>query len=489
VISYRSPNGHYSVDDGYFSSSGVTNGPLQALKDGTDGPNGAYRYGNSAFPTKGYYGSNYWVDVVFSPTATTTTMVTTLSKTLGIKAVGNTRTAQQAGPSSLSCSPKTVQPGSSFTCEVQLKDASGPVEIAIDGSSSNVLLPATVTTRANQHSLTFQGSVNEGAPQESFTVSATVGQETVDDGMVVVPGSGPAISVPEDQFVRFGKPVNFKVTASSGEPVAVTAADLPTGASFDSNTGRFAWTPLESQQGSYDVKFASASESKTVHIEVSGGTPAVRDSAQLVCSPGAVASLKGVWLSDGEPAADPTGASTELSGTRVKVNGVDVPVLYASQSQVQFLCPNEAAGAELKTVLETSLGATPAIQTGVQAVSPTVLSVGSGAQGLIVLPERAKIAAVRDVTGGEPAQPADSVVIRATGLGNKLPVVVNIGGAYAEVASITPVDGAAGVWDIRANVPSGVTFGDAVPVRLEVQSNGHTVASNTVTIALEPVRP
>jgi uncharacterized protein (TIGR03437 family) len=488
VISYRAPRGQYSVDDRYFTTSAVTNGPLQALKDGADGVNGVYRYGNTAFPTKGYVGSNYWVDVVFSPTATATTTVTTLSNKLGIKAAGQKRATQQAGPSSLSCSPKTVQSGSSFTCEVQLNDASVPMEIAIDGSSSNLLLPATVTSRANQHSVTFQGSVNEGAAQESFTVSATVGQQTVEDSMVAIPGSGPAISVPGDQFVPFGKAVNFKVTASAGEPAAVKAADLPAGASFDPATGRFEWTPLESQQGSYDVKFTSASENKTVHIEVGRGTPVVSESSQLACSPGAVANIKGMWLSDGE-AADPSGASAELSGARVKVNGVYAPVVYASQTLVQFLCPNEAAGTALETVLETSSGAAPAIRTDMQAVSPVVLSADSSAQGLIVLPERAKIAAVRDVNGGEPAQPADSLLIRATGLGNDLPVAVKIGAAYAEVGSITPVDGAAGVWHIRANVPAGVTFGDAVPVRLEVQSNGQTVESNTVTMALEPVRP
>jgi uncharacterized protein (TIGR03437 family) len=364
------------------------------------------------------------------------------------------------------------------------------VDIAIDGSSSNVLLPATVTTRANQHSLTFQGSVNEGVPQEAFTVSATIGNQTVEDSMVVAPASGPAISVPQDQFIQFGTPVNFKVTARSGEPVAVAAKDLPTGASFDSKTGRFQWTPLKSQQGSYDVKFTAASETQTVHMEVGPGTPVIRDSSQLACSAGAIASLKGMWLSDGDASADASGASMELSGARLKVNGAYVPVLFASQSQVQFLCPNGTAGEALEIVLETSSGATQAIQTAMRAASPSVLSIDNSAQGLILLPERAKVAAVRDVrTGGEPAQPADSVSIRATGLGNNLPLVVKIGDAYAEVGSITPVDGAAGVWEIHANIPSGVTFGDAVPVRLEVESNGQTVESNTVTIALEPVRP
>ncbi len=64
VASYNAPVGHYSVDESYFTAA-TTRGPLSALKNGTDGVNGVYRYGASAFPSSGYKSSNYWVDVVF----------------------------------------------------------------------------------------------------------------------------------------------------------------------------------------------------------------------------------------------------------------------------------------------------------------------------------------------------------------------------------------------------------------------------------------
>jgi methionine-rich copper-binding protein CopC len=64
VASYQAPSGHYSVDESYFTAA-VTRGPLTALRNGTDGVNGVYRYGGSAFPSSGYRSSNYWVDVVF----------------------------------------------------------------------------------------------------------------------------------------------------------------------------------------------------------------------------------------------------------------------------------------------------------------------------------------------------------------------------------------------------------------------------------------
>ncbi|MET9022692.1 DUF4082 domain-containing protein [Actinopolymorpha sp. NPDC004070] len=65
VASYFTTAGHYSVDDNYFASA-TTRGPLTALKNGTDGSNGVYRYGAGGFPSTSYKSSNYWVDVVFS---------------------------------------------------------------------------------------------------------------------------------------------------------------------------------------------------------------------------------------------------------------------------------------------------------------------------------------------------------------------------------------------------------------------------------------
>ncbi len=67
VASYFAPNGKYSINEQYFASSATANGPLTALRNGTDGSNGVYRYGSaSAFPNSSYRSSNYWVDVVFT---------------------------------------------------------------------------------------------------------------------------------------------------------------------------------------------------------------------------------------------------------------------------------------------------------------------------------------------------------------------------------------------------------------------------------------
>ncbi len=66
VASYFAPVGRYSVTENQFASAATTRGPLTALRNGTDGANGVYRYGASGFPNSSYASSNYWVDVVFT---------------------------------------------------------------------------------------------------------------------------------------------------------------------------------------------------------------------------------------------------------------------------------------------------------------------------------------------------------------------------------------------------------------------------------------
>jgi len=66
IVSYHATAGHFAMSLNYFSSAGVDNAPLHALRSGVDGLNGVYCYGAaSCFPNQTYADSNYWVDVAF----------------------------------------------------------------------------------------------------------------------------------------------------------------------------------------------------------------------------------------------------------------------------------------------------------------------------------------------------------------------------------------------------------------------------------------
>lgn len=81
VASYFAPGGGYSYDT-TFASSDAGLAPLTALKSGTDGGNGVYRYsGTGGFPSTASSGSNYWVDVVLDTATASTTPPTVTSTT------------------------------------------------------------------------------------------------------------------------------------------------------------------------------------------------------------------------------------------------------------------------------------------------------------------------------------------------------------------------------------------------------------------------
>jgi hypothetical protein len=78
IASYHAPNGHFSATPEYFYPSpapgpngGATTDspPLHAVRNTGATTNGVYAYtSTSAFPASTFGASNYWVDVVFSPT-------------------------------------------------------------------------------------------------------------------------------------------------------------------------------------------------------------------------------------------------------------------------------------------------------------------------------------------------------------------------------------------------------------------------------------
>jgi hypothetical protein len=66
VTSYYTPAGKFRYTAGYFSGP-QTVGPLTGLANGTDGPNGVFKYGiGGGFPAGNGNSTNYWSDVVFT---------------------------------------------------------------------------------------------------------------------------------------------------------------------------------------------------------------------------------------------------------------------------------------------------------------------------------------------------------------------------------------------------------------------------------------
>ncbi|HYD32472.1 MAG TPA: N,N-dimethylformamidase beta subunit family domain-containing protein, partial [Azospirillaceae bacterium] len=163
VASYFAPKGHYSVNDGYFSST-YRNGPLTAPA----GANGVYTYSRtSAFPTGSYQSSNYWVDVVFQPT---------------------TPIANQAPTA-------TNDSGFSTTAGMALRLSTG-VLLANDNDPDGDTLTVTGVTAASGGTVTLDAAAKEVVftPNAGFTGTASFSY-AVSDGYGATASASVGVSV------------------------------------------------------------------------------------------------------------------------------------------------------------------------------------------------------------------------------------------------------------------------------------------------------
>ena len=118
----------------FFASSGVDNPPVHLLQDGVSGGDGVYNYSaTSTFPNSTFQSTNYWVDVVFTPSSATLG-VTTITPAIGQTGVGSLTTVSATFSNTLNAA--TVN-ASTFTL-------TGP---------GNTLIAATVSATGNTATL------------------------------------------------------------------------------------------------------------------------------------------------------------------------------------------------------------------------------------------------------------------------------------------------------------------------------------------------
>ncbi|HEU0119622.1 MAG TPA: DUF4082 domain-containing protein, partial [Bryobacteraceae bacterium] len=175
LVSYNAPVGAYSVDAGYFAKSGVDNGPLHALRDGEDGANSVFEYGQGIYPTKTWQSSNYWVDVVFSPQSTAPAPQPTLL--------------------SLVCTPASLTSGAVGTCTCSLDSAapSGGAIVSISKNTTNLTVPASATVPAGSKSVSFAVTAGTITTNQSAVVTASYGGVTKTNSISLVGSTTPVV--------------------------------------------------------------------------------------------------------------------------------------------------------------------------------------------------------------------------------------------------------------------------------------------------------
>ena len=415
--------------------------------------------------------------------------------------------APPSATASLSC-PASAAAGGSVTCQLTLHSShSNPRRLQVASSTESVRVPATLSVRAGLSSVRFRAIVDPTAEAGTATLSVDTGDGAVQSSIQLAPADGPVLNVPAIPSVKTGSHATFHVAARSadGLPVTLAVQQLPAWAAFDPQSGDLEWNPSTDDRGVHRITFSAstatgASSSAQVETYVGSGLPELNgllngagDGATAACTPGSVATLTGRFLAATDvPASDHSGASLNLQGTEVWVNGARTPVLSASARRVEFLCPAAAVGTALGITVRNDAGSSKELQSTMLADAPGILTVdGSGkGQARAMVAGSSEYAAVANPHfPGSPAVAGDSLLFLATGIAcdansSNGSLQASIGRHLSPILSIQPSAAYAGICELTVSLPYGIAA-DTVPFWFDVVHFDGTVGrSNSVSIAV-----
>jgi uncharacterized protein (TIGR03437 family) len=214
---------------------------------------------------------------------------------------------------------------------------------------------------------------------------------------------------------------------------------------------------------------------------------------------GSIAGVFGTNLAIGQSASlFPTPLPTTLAQGSFTIGGQAAPLYFASPTQVNLQIPWEMAGQSQATIVATVNGVASNPQiVPLAPFAPGIFTInvtGTG-QGAVLIAPTAQLAAP-----GSPVSRGGYVSIFCTGLGpvSNQPATgvaapisplsftltaptVTIGGVVAVVSYSGLAPGFAGLYQVNALVPLGVSPGNTVPVVISIGN----AASNTITIAVQ----
>jgi len=399
----------------------------------------------------------------------------------------------------LACDRRHVSAGGSTICELRLPEESSqkPIDFSLVSSSANVKVPLTLHAPAGKNRIRFEVLADDGALQDNVTIEAKSSIGSTQTSLAVLSSGVPLLKLPKTLNVRTGSQIDFVATAvdAQNQSLPVIAGDLPQGASFDSSTGGFTWTPGDLNIGSASITFtardiAGMKTTKNVRVNVLSGNPVIRgmrngagDNAPAACSPGARMTLLGTFLADDQQ-------FVETDRVRLRVNGEVVPALSASASEIDYLCPNLNVGTRLSIAVEISDRVSQDWQTSMEETSPGLLSANRSGTGQGLVMHKGGLAALpRFNRDGAPAVAGDVVSLYATGIAcsersSEPRPLIYFGSTFTPVTSLAP-SGLPGVCEVRTIIPEGLSGGKADVFLQTVKSDATPIRSNTISLAID----
>jgi uncharacterized protein (TIGR03437 family) len=233
-------------------------------------------------------------------------------------------------------------------------------------------------------------------------------------------------------------------------------------------------------------------------ISVAAVTSAASNALGAV-APGEIVVLYGSGMGPGQTVSNQFNSAgvmgTTLGGTTVFINGVPAPLLYAGATQVSAIVPFATNGNTAQVYVVYQGQASNPVSVAIAPAVPGLFTVDFSGKG-----QAAAVNQDNSVNGSSrPAKAGTYVSLFLTGGGQTnppssdgaqtaaplpvpgLPVTVSIGGQSANVNYAGAAPGSvAGVWQVNAQVPTGLTAG-SVPVVVTV---GNVTSQSGVTITV-----
>jgi uncharacterized protein (TIGR03437 family) len=217
-------------------------------------------------------------------------------------------------------------------------------------------------------------------------------------------------------------------------------------------------------------------------------------------APGGFISIFGSNLASSTVTSTSFPYGTSLGGTEVLLGGQAIPLQFVSPGQINALVPfgTPVNGPQQLIVKQNGVYAFPETLIVAQA-SPAVFTQTQTGQGAGVIVVVKANGTQFEASAAQPASEGDVLVIYCAGLGpvspavadgaaaplstlskTVNPVTVTIGGQSAQVLFAGLAPGFAGLYQVNALVPAGITAGANTPVILT--SAGYSSAAVTVAI-------
>ena len=252
-------------------------------------------------------------------------------------------------------------------------------------------------------------------------------------------------------------------------------------------------------QGTENVGGYLAANPSVPSVNDGGVVSAAKYAPNQPLSPGGFTSIYGLNLSSGQNPALALPLPTMLGPTEVVLGGRPLPLQYTTAGQVNAVISYDMPLNTIQQLIVTSGSELSMPQSVVIATAQPAAFAQAGGAGIVFDVKPGQTAQVL-VDANHPMSAGDAIVIYCAGLGavdpsstagSAAPVsppaqttnaaTVTIGGQAAPVFFSGLVSGFAGLYQVNAHVPKGITPGDSVPLIITVAG----FESAPVTVAVK----